>query len=240
MRRACATVFVIAVMGCEAMRPAPAPTPLRAAPEPAPAPPAAPAAPPAAEILRVSAQQATPEDPLVRVAECLARGDSCAAVRHLEAYVAANPGQHLFRFHLAELCGKCDRTTDARRHYEAFVCAAEGAALWPQVVTAHIKLMTLAEQAGDRFAETHHRGAGLLLLVKGQDGAADRDPAFCEELTCKALRALQEAKELKPTDPRTRALLAEAYERVGGRRAAGAERAAARGDVVGRGEKVLE
>lgn len=243
MHRACA-MMLVAVVGCEAMRPAPTSAPVRVVATPAPVAPrplAAPVAPPAsAEILRASAKQVVPEDPLAVVADCLRRGDPCCAAEHLEAYVAANPEQHQFRYQLAELHAKCGHAADARRHYERFVREADGAALRPPVVAAHIKLMELAQGAGDRFAETHHRGAGLLLLVKGQDGEKDRDATFCEELTCKALRALIEAKELRPTDPRTRALLAEAYERVGGRRAANAERAAARGDVVGRGEKALE
>lgn len=117
---------------------------------------------------------------------------------------------------------------------------AEGATLRPHVVTGHIKLMEIAQRSGDRFGELLHRGAGLLLLVKEQDGATDRDPIFCEEMTCKALRALADAKELKPSDPQARAFLADALDRVGSRRAATNERAAARASVTSEGRKVLE
>jgi hypothetical protein len=92
--------------------------------------------------------------------------------------------------------------------------------------------MELAQQAGDRYGELFHRGVGLLLLVKEQDRAADRDGAFCEEMLCKALRALTDAKELRPSDPRPRVYLAEALERTGNRRAAAAERTAARTPLV--------
>jgi hypothetical protein len=86
--------------------------------------------------------------------------------------------------------------------------------------------MEIAQRGNDRFAELHHRGLGLLLLVREQEKVApsDADPAFAEELLCKALLALKEARELKPSDARTRAYLAEAYDRCGNRRAAEAER----------------
>jgi hypothetical protein len=71
-----------------------------------------------------------------------------------------------------------------------------------------------------------------LLLVREQDGAKGRDDAFCEEMLCKALAALTEAKECKPADARVRVYLAEAHERAGNRGAADAERAAARTDVA--------
>ena len=44
-------------------------------------------------------------------------------------------------------------------------------------------------------------------------------------MLCKALKALEEAKELKPRTPGLARYLAEAYERSGNRRAAEAERA---------------
>jgi hypothetical protein len=92
--------------------------------------------------------------------------------------------------------------------------------------------MELAQHSEDPFGELFHRGVGLLLLVKQEDAAGDRDEPFCEEMLCKALRALADAKELKPGDPRVRVYLAEALDRTGNRRAANAERAAARGGVV--------
>lgn len=243
MRRAALVLFVVAVVGCEALRPAQpeSSAPVRAAPPTPVKPLAVPVVPqPASAVLLASAKQTAPEDELTLVARCLERGDSLCAAGHLDAYVRANPDQPLFRYQLAELYAKCDRPAEARLHYERFVTEAEGAALRPQVVAGHIKLMGIAQQSGDRFAELLHRGAGLLLLVAEQDRSADRDPVFCEEMTCKALKALTDAKELKPNDPRTRVLLADALERVGGRQAANAERAAARGRVTSDGRKVLE
>src|SRR3989442_260131 len=83
------------------------------------------------------------------------------------------------------------RPAEAKFHYERFVVDGEGvAALGPHLVTGHIKLMEMAQRSGDRFGELYHRGAGLFLLVKEQDGAKDRDEPFCEEMLCKSLRAL--------------------------------------------------
>ena len=77
------------------------------------------------------------------------------------------------------------------------------------------------------------------MLVKEQDGDKDRDALFCEEMLCKALRALTDVKELKPADPRVRECLAEALDRAGSHRAANAERAAARAGVTSEGRKPL-
>ena len=90
----------------------------------------------------------------------------------------------------------------------------------------------IAAGADDRFGEAFHRGAGLLLLVQEQDGDPQRDDAFCEEMLCKSLRALTEARAARSGDTRIRAYLAEVQERLGNRRAADTERAAARADVV--------
>jgi hypothetical protein len=168
------------------------------------------------------------------MAECLVRDDHRGAATHLAAYVRAHPDQPLFRLRLAELYQRGARTADAKFHYERFVADAQDGlpALLPYRVTAHTKLMEIAQQSGDRFGELFHRGVGLLLLVKEQDGLKDGDDGFCEEMLCKALRALADAKELKPSDPRPRVYLAEALDRTGNRHAASAERTAARTSVT--------
>ncbi len=68
--------------------------------------------------------------------------------------------------------------------------------------------------------------------MKEHEKTADRDDGFSEEMLCKAIKALAEAKEMKPADPRVRVYLAEALDRSGNRRAADAERAATRGGFV--------
>jgi hypothetical protein len=249
MRRLGVVLFVAGLAaGCEALRPAqPAVPPADALPRTAIRPALQPQ--PPVEVLRASAQlpvvptaaQVVPEDTLLLVAKCLERADHRGAATHLERYVCSNPDQLLFRMQLAELYLRCDQPAEAKCHYERFVADAAGAAaLGSHVVAGHIKLMGMAQRSGDRFGELYHRGVGLLLLVKEQDAAKDRDVVFCEEMLCKSLRALTDAKELKPGDAQVRLRLAEVLDRTGSRRAAGAERTAARESVTGGGWKLLE
>jgi hypothetical protein len=136
----------------------------------------------------------------------------------------------MFRAQLAELFVRLGRDGDAKCHFERFATDARRATGAPKdhLVHVHTRLMEIGQRTGDRFAEVFHRGTGLLLLAAEEDGKTDRDADFCEEMLCKALQALAEAKELKPAEPRVRAALAEAYDRTGNRRAADAERAATR------------
>jgi hypothetical protein len=236
---------LLAVFGCESLRPAP-PAPLASGerergqkslnPKEEGSPSVSNFRPESSTLPAGNGEGSAPDDdPLASFAECLRRDDPRGAAAHLDTYVRANPDQPMFRLQLAELYLRCDRPREARFHYERFVADAQVGAvtLRPHLVTAHIKMMELAQRSGDRFGELFNRGTGLLLLVKQQDGAADRDEAFCEEMLCKALRALTDAKELKPGDPRVRVYLAEVLERTGNRRAAAAERSAARGGVAG-------
>jgi hypothetical protein len=177
---------------------------------------------------------AVEDDPLTAVAQCLEREDYRGAAVHLHGYVRAHPDQLMFRFQLADFCLRGGMPAEAKFHYERFVAEAQSgpATLRPHLVTAHTKLMEIAQHRNDRFGELFHRGVGLLLLVKQMDATPDRDDPFCEEMLCKSLRALSEAKELKPGDPRVRLYLAEVLERTGNKRAAGAERSATRTSVT--------
>src|SRR5262245_25476720 len=164
-------------------------------------------------------------DPLTLAAEALERGDGAAAAVHLEAYVRLHPEQLMFRAQLAELLVRVGRDDAARVHFERFVADAQRSTGPPRdhLVHAHTRLLEIALRADDPFAEEFHRGVGLLLLVKEQDNSAERDEAFCEEMLCQSMKALRQAKELKPADTRTRVYLAEVYDRTGNRRAAEAE-----------------
>ena len=193
MRVRSVCLLLVAVVGCESLRPAPQNPPPSPLPEgrgsqiSSPLPSGR-----GAGGGGSSPAQEPPEDddPLTGVARCLERDDPRGAATHLDTYVRAHPDQPMFRLQLAELYLRCDRGAEARVHYARFVADAQGgpAALRPHLVTAHIKMMEIAQRSGDRFNELFHRGVGLLLLVKEQDGTADRDPEFCEEMLCKALR----------------------------------------------------
>ncbi|MBA4066474.1 MAG: hypothetical protein C0501_22740 [Isosphaera sp.] len=218
------TLGLVALAGCESLRNPPAPEAAsreRERPEAA--------TPPVAH-----APGSPDPDHLALAADALERGDDPAAATHLEAHVRAFPDHLLFRAQLADLLVKAGRDDAARVHFERFAADAARAAgpTRGRLVHAHTQLMGIARRADDRFAEAFHRGAGLLLLVEGEDGKADRDDGFCEEMLCKAVEALGEAKGLRPGDPRPPALLADAHDRAGNRRAAAAERAAARAALV--------
>ncbi|WP_439625156.1 tetratricopeptide repeat protein [Gemmata sp.] len=240
MVRRWALVGVVAFGGCESLKTAPAPPPEPGAP-PARVPLRAAAPPPGIVPVaaRVPAPQPpqepeTPQDALSLAADCLSRGDHASAAPHLEAHVRGHPEQVMFRVQLAELYLRLGRDDAARVHFEQF--AAEARRLTgpakKQVVHAHTRLMEIAQRDGDRFGEVLHRGVGLLLLTAEQDELPERDAGFCEEMACKALKALREAREIGPDDPEVRHWLAEAYDRTGNRRAADAERTVARTAVT--------
>jgi tetratricopeptide (TPR) repeat protein len=165
------------------------------------------------------------DDHLALAAECTERGDQPAAATHLERYVKAHPDQLMFRAHLAELLFKIEQPERAKFHFERFVGDAQSATGPPHahLVHCHTRLMELGGRADDRHAETLHRGIGLILLVK--DAPADE---FREEMLCKAIKALLEAAEEKPTDARVQLYLSEAHALAGNRRAADTAREKAR------------
>jgi predicted Zn-dependent protease len=219
-------VGLVAFLGCESLRNPPAPEAASGGRQPPDA------------VVDPGADAPRSPDPapdhLALAAEALERGDDPAAATHLDAHVRAFPDHLLFRAQLADLLVRAGRDDAARVHFERFAADAARAAgpVRGRLVHAHTQLMGIAQRAEDRFAEALHRGAGLLRLVEGEDGKPDRDDGFCEEMLCKAVGALAEAKGLRPGDPRPRALLADAHDRAGNRRAADAERAAARAAVV--------
>src|SRR5579872_533876 len=178
---------------------------------------------PAGVIQRASAERSnedpkvdSTDDPLTNFTEALKRGDKLVAASHLETYVRQHPDQAMFRLQLAELLIQTKNDAKARAHYEQFVASAQRApeTIHKYLVHAHTRLMEIAQRKNDPFNELLHRGIGLLILVQEQDSNPERDAEFCEEMLCKSLKALIEAKELKPGDQRVRVYLAEVYERM--------------------------
>lgn len=233
-------VGAVAILGCESLRHTP---PLVPQPEILPRPASGGGQPPVITPIGalasparpvIESSESPPTDSLTLAAECLERGNHAAAADHLEAYVRAHPEQLMFRAQLAEMLVRVGRDDAARVHFERFVAAAQAATGSPKdhLIHSHTRLMEIAQRADDRFGEVFHRGIGLLLLVKQQQHSAERDEAFCEEMLCQSMKALAEAKELKPGDARTRVYLAEVYDHMGNRRGAEVERTAARGGVA--------
>jgi hypothetical protein len=170
------------------------------------------------------------DDPLTLAAECLGRGEESAAAGHFETYVRDHPDQVMFRIHLSDLLFKLHRLAEARSHYERFIGDAQDSTGPPKsrLIHCHTKLMEIAQLTDDRFGELFHRGVGLLLLTREETA----DEEVGEEILCRAIKALREAADEHPADPRVHVYLAEAYERSGNRRAAEISRAAARNNAT--------
>jgi hypothetical protein len=173
-------------------------------------------------------------DSLTLFGDALKSGDKAAAVGHLETYVRQHPDQSMFQMQLAELLFESRSDARAKIHYEKFVAGAQSGteALRKYLSHAHTRLMEIAQHMDDPFAESFHRGVGLLILVQEQDRNPNRDDGFCEEMLCKSLTALNEARDRNPGDQRVRVYLAEVYQRMGNRRASENERAATRNGIV--------
>lgn len=183
-----ATAFRVAARPAEP----PAPEPARAAePPPAPAPEAARAEPPPAD------------DPLSLAADCLERGDLPAAASHLEAHVREHPDQVIFRAQLADLLARLERLPEAQAQFEAVAASAQDGppVLQKERVHYHTRLMEIAQERHDDYAEDLHRGIGLY-LVAARLAAHDGDAGEIERLRCKAALALQEAQARRPDDAR--------------------------------------
>ena len=170
-------------------------------------------------------------DPLLLAAESLDRGDDQAAIRHFREHLNQSPDAVMIRSHLAELLIRRGEWSAARKEYECFAAAAptvSGIALRHRV-QAHTRLMEIAQEQNDRYAEYLHRGIGLILIVRGWEADPERrDPILTEQTLSKAIAALRTAKDDRTDDARVEIYLAEAYERLGQTSAAEAARRRAR------------
>lgn len=157
-------------------------------------------------------------DTLALAADALDRGDDRAACLHLAAHLLAQPDDAATRVHLAELLFKQRRFAEARTEFEVFVATAQPMAgpIRRQLLHAHTRLMLIAEGEHDEYAESLHRGIGLIVLVESWDAdAARRDETAANETLTKAVRALRAARTAKPERARANLYLSIAYERMG-------------------------
>ncbi len=124
----------------------------------------------------------------------------------------------MIRAYLAELLLKTGKPTDARREFEQFTrqaCGMSGEA-GRHLVHAHTRLMEIAAEADDPFAEHLHRGIALLLMVRQWATEPPADGGELAESTLvNAARELRQAERGRPTDPRANVYLAEVYDRLG-------------------------
>lgn len=151
------------------------------------------------EIIPVVAEVPDPleveTDGLMLAAECLDVGDPEGAATHLTEHISTCPDQIMIRSYLAELLVKLDRDADARRHFEQFVADAqqEDGPARDHLIHCHTRLMEIGIRQGDVYAERLNRGIGLYLL-----GKIHPEPLIREQLLCRALNQLDQARQLEP------------------------------------------
>jgi len=179
------------------------------------------AKPPDAVVVARGAEPEAEVDHMARAGACLDAGDSAGAVPHLTAHLAAYPDAVMIRAYLADLHFKLGEVGKAKRHYARYVRDAAGmnGTAGKHLVHGHTRLMHIAASQEDAFAESLHRGIGLVLLVRQWDaeaapGAPELDP-LTETTLVRAAAALKVAREVDPRDPRVQVYLAEVWGRLG-------------------------
>jgi hypothetical protein len=106
---------------------------------------------------------------------------------------------------LAELMLRLNRLPEAQRHFERFIADAQDAdgPAHKHLVHCHTRLMEIAQDREDAYAEHLHRGIGLLLLAKQQALLPEtRDPVLHQQLLCKAAGELRLASKARPDEAR--------------------------------------
>lgn len=171
-------------------------------------------------------------DALALAAACLDRGDEAGALPHLRSHVEAYPDAVMMRAYLAELLLKLGQPQEARVEFERVIQDADGETgpISKHQVHCHTRLMEIAQETDDLFAEELHRGVGLVLLVRQWRAEPEHtsDDPMTQQTLAKAVAALRAAQEQNPDDPRPTVYLAEAYEQLGQSSAARSARRAAR------------
>ena len=103
---------------------------------------------------------------------------------------AAFPEHHVVRTHYAELLLRLHRPREARSQFERFIAdVQDDPELGPKhLVHCHSRLMEIAEDEGDEYAEHLHRGIGLYLLGCERAGLPDPEEGdlSVESVLCKA------------------------------------------------------
>lgn len=157
-------------------------------------------------------------DQLALAADALDGGDERRATLHLSSHLFENPGDAMTRAQLAELLFKQRRLAESREQFEQFVATAQpmSGPVRKHLLHVHTRLMLIAQDENDGYAEQLHRGVGLFVLVQSWDADPNRrDESAANETLTKAVRALRAARAAKPDAARANLYLALAYERMG-------------------------
>lgn len=153
---------------------------------------------------------------LAEAARHLDAGDEQAALPFLTQYVEANPEHATIRAHLAELLLRLKKPSEARSHLEQYVVDAQkqGDVAAKHLVHSHARLVEIAGQQGDEYAEHLYRGMGLFLVAEGVLQHDAEDPA-AQRIFFQAIAELKLAAKEKPDEPRPHWYLHECWSHLG-------------------------
>jgi tetratricopeptide (TPR) repeat protein len=135
----------------------------------------------------------------------LEKKDQKEACVHLAIYVDARPDEPGIRARYAELLSRLHRISDARSEFERSIARAQeqGAPAANQLLHCHGRLVQIAEEAEDAYAEHLHRGIGLYQLARKRVTLPDPDGVLpTEGLLCKAAAELTLAQMERPNEAR--------------------------------------
>jgi tetratricopeptide (TPR) repeat protein len=150
----------------------------------------------------------------------LEMGEPAKACAGLAKYVAAHPEEIVVRAQYAELLVRLHRDRAARREFEECIAGAQelGKAGMRHLIHCHSRLMELAENQADTYAEHLHRGIGLYLLALESSHLAEAEAVLPSEgLYCKAAGELTLALEERPDEARPSWYLYEVWSHLGQR-----------------------
>jgi tetratricopeptide (TPR) repeat protein len=147
----------------------------------------------------------------------LAQGNDTAAAPHMERYLQAQPDHVVVRLEYADLLLRLDRTHDARNQLERFVADVQDHEVLARqhLITAHTRLLEIAEREEDRYAGHLHRGVALYLLAcRRAEVAPDDENLPVEGLLCKAAAELTLARRERPDEARPNWYLHEVWSQL--------------------------
>ena len=134
----------------------------------------------------------------------LEKEDETAACPHLAEYLATHPEQYRVRVRYAELLLRGQQVPEARAEFERCIADAQQPLLMCKMVIlqCHSRLMEIAEEQSDAYAEHLHRGIGLFLLAEVRPAFPVLDEATTEELLRRSAAELAVAQKTRPDEAR--------------------------------------
>jgi tetratricopeptide (TPR) repeat protein len=148
----------------------------------------------------------------------VSRGEEAEAARWLARYVEAQPDHHVIRLQYAEMLLRLGKTGDGRAQLERFIADVQdrGDLADAHVLDCHTRLLRLAEDEQDEYAEHLHRGIGLYLLACQRSQLPDDAGGLqTEALLCRAAAELGLARRERPDEARPCWYLHAVWSRLG-------------------------